>query len=105
MIDSREELFEKGMEVRPGGLVHPDEFDSYSFSRIHGAHDGTRANFSLRRVEEDLNVGARGRRFACFDVKTAHAERLGAADVASAGALPGDDDSFLQLLARILSKR
>ena len=91
--------------MRSGGLVHPDEFDSYSFSRVHGAYDGTRANFSLRRIEENLNVGARGRRFACFDVKTAHAESLGAADVASAGALPRYDDSFLQLLARILSTR
>lgn len=105
MIDSREELFEKGMEVRPRGLVHPDEFDSHSLSIVGLANGGARADFSLRRIEEDLNVGARGKRFACFDVKAAHAESLGAADVAPAGALPGDDDSFLQLLARILSKR
>lgn len=82
-------------------LVHPHEFYAHSASGIGIADDGAGAHFSFFSHDEHLNVSSRSRRIARFDVESSHSQRFGAVRVPAPGPLPGDEDSLLQLLARV----
>ena len=88
-----------------GGLVHADEFDAHPAAWVGVADDGASAHFAFRCVDEELNVSASGGRVGRFNVESAHAERFGAIRAAGARALPSDENPFLQLLARVATRR
>ena len=102
---SGEEALEEAVEVGAGGLVHADEFDAHSTAWVGVADDGAGAHFAIRRVDKNLDISAGGGRFGGFNIESAHAEGFGAVGAAGARTLPSDENSFLQLLARVTARR
>ena len=102
---SREEALEEAVEVGAGGLVHADEFDAHSAAWVGVANDGASAHFAFGRVDEQLNKSAGGGRVRCFNVEAAHAEGFRAIRAPFTRTLPGDENPFRQLFARVAARR
>src|SRR6185437_2476081 len=100
-----EEALEEAVEVGAGGLIHANEFDAHSAAWVGVADDGASAHFAFRRVDEQLDISSRSGRVGGFDIESAQAEGFGAIGAAGARSLPGDENSFLQLLARVPARR
>lgn len=47
-----QEGFQSGMQMAALQEIHADELHSHAAAEVHAAHNGARAHFAIRRVEE-----------------------------------------------------